>query len=128
MNLHLLPPKKASKLELHENLSHENDEGNIEYKIHILDLDDKRFHKLATQMKWRISEGKGNCYYYIGITDEGSARGISFSSMKKSIENLIKIAEYLRYNYEIVYYKKGISGGFCTKVFIIDNNSSISYF
>ena len=120
--------KKASKLELHENLQHESDLGNIEYKIHILDLDNKRFHRLATQMKWRISEGKGNCYYFIGITDDGTARGISYTCMKKSIENLVNISNYLGYTHELVYYKKGTSGGFCAKVFIIDNNSLASYF
>jgi len=121
-------PKKASKLELQENLEHEADDGNIEYKIQIINLNDKRFNKLATQMKWRISEGKGNCFYYIGITNEGIARGISNTYIKKSIENLFSISNYLGYTYELIYYKKGISGGFCAKIFIIDNNSSISYF
>jgi GTPase len=120
--------KKASKLDLHENLEHEPDNGNIEYKIHIIDLDNRRFNKLATQMKWRMSEGKGHCYYFIGFTDEGIARGISYACMKKSIENLSNVSNYLRYTYEVVYYKKGISGGFCAKVFIVDNNSSTSWF
>jgi len=119
--------KKASKLELHQNIERESDDGNIEYKIHIIDLDNRRFHRLATQMKWRISEGKGHCYYFVGFTDEGIARGISYACMKKSIENLANISNYLHYTHEIVYYKKGISGGFCAKVFIVDNNSSASY-
>lgn len=120
------PPKKASKLELHQNLDPESDDGNIEYKIQILDLDNIRFHRLATQMKWRVSEGKGHCYYYVGFTDEGVARGISHVCMKKSMDNLAKISNYLRYTHEIMYYKKGTSGGFCAKVFIVDNNSSTS--
>lgn len=119
--------KKASNLELESILDPENDNGNIEYKIHIIDVDVKRFNKLATQMKWRISEGGGWCYYYIGITDDGSPRGISHKYMKESIKNLLEIAKYLKYNYEVVYYKKGISGGFCCKVFITDNNSTLSY-
>lgn len=119
--------KKASKLELHPHLDPESDEGNVEYKIHILDLDSKRFNRLATQMKWRVSEGKGHCFYYIGFTDEGNARGISHTCMKKSIENLTNISNYLRYTHEIVYFKKGTSGGFCAKVAIFDNNSSSSW-
>ena len=119
-------PKKASKLDLHENIGTESDDGNIEYKIRIIDLDNKRFNRLATQMKWRMSEGKGHCYYYVGFTDDGVARGISHICMKKSIENLISISNYLGYTHEILYYKKGISGGFCAKVFIVDNNSSVS--
>jgi GTPase len=78
-------------------------------------------------MTWRISEGKGFCYYYIGITDDGTPRGISRVYMEKSINNLISIIKYLGYNYEIIYFKKGISGGFCAKVFIVNNNSSASY-
>lgn len=118
--------KKASKLELHPNLEPESDFGNIEYKIHIIDLDVNKFNRLATQMKWRISEGKGACCYYIGFTDDGNARGISHTCMKKSVKNLTSISNYLKYAHEIVYLKKGISGGFCAKVFIEDNNSSIS--
>jgi GTPase len=118
--------KRASSLELHPQLCLEDDNGNIEYKIQLLNLDSKRFHKLATQMKWRISEGNGVCYYYIGITNDGSPKGICHKYMKESIDNLIKITKYLKYTYEILYYKQGISGGFCTKVFIINNNSSIS--
>ncbi len=121
-------PKKASKLELQDILERESDDGNTEYKIHIIDLDNRRFNRLATQMKWRISEGKGHCHYFIGITDEGNPRGISHARMKKSIENLVNISNYLRYSHEILYYKKGTSGGFCAKIFIVDNNSSVSCF
>jgi GTPase len=78
-------------------------------------------------MTWRIAEGKGMCYYYIGITDDGIPRGISRKYMEKSIKNLGKITNYLGFNYEIVYLKKGISGGFCAKVFIVNNNSTASY-
>jgi GTPase len=121
-------PKKASNLELQEKLEPESDDGNIEYKIHIINLDDRRFNRLATQMKWRISEGKGYCYYHIGIADEGTPCGISYICMKKSVENLIIVLNYLQYTHEIMYYKKGTGGGFCAKIFIVDNNSSISCF
>ncbi len=127
MSLQTNLQKKASKLELETHLEQENDNGNTEYKIHIIDLDSKRFNKLATQMKWRISEGKGTCYYYIGISDDGSPRGISHEYMKRSLKNLSGIVNYLGYKEEIIYLKKGISGGFCAKVFIIDNNSTTSY-
>ena len=120
--------KKASKLELETHMGPENDNGNIEFKIHIIDLDPKRFHKLVTQMKWRMSEGGGgNCIYYIGITDDGSPRGISHDCMDKSLKNLVNIANYLGYNTEIEYFKKGISGGFCSKVLVFNNNSTTSY-
>lgn len=120
--------KKASDLELQTKLEPENDkEGNVEYKIYIKNIEDRRFHKLATQMSWRISEGRGMCFYFIGISDDGTPRGISRGCMEKSINNLINITNYLGYSHEIIYFKKGISGGFCAKIFIINNNSSASY-
>ncbi len=119
--------KNASNLDTQEYLDPENDNGNIEYKIHIKNIEDKRLQKLATQMLWRISEGRGVCYYYIGITDDGTPRGISKNYMEKSIKNIKSIIKYLGFSYEIMYFKKGISGGFCTKLFIINNNSTASY-
>ena len=121
-----LIPSKASSLLLEDQLPSEDDLGNIEYKIHIINLTHKRFHKLVTQMSWRINEGVGFCYYYIGIPDDGSPRGISKKCMEESLSNLVKICKYLKYDYELEYLKRGISGGFCAKL-LINNNSSTSY-
>lgn len=128
MSLYYNIPKKASILELHENLTKEiDDEGNIEYKIHIIKPTEKRIQKLITQMKWRISEGSGICIYYIGINDNGKANGISYKMMIESLNNLKIVSDNLKYEIFVEYFKKGISGGFCSKVVIINNNSSLSY-
>jgi len=43
----------------------ENDDGNVEYKRHIIKKDDKRLVELSTQMKFRVNEGDGEAIYHI---------------------------------------------------------------
>ncbi len=49
----------------------EIEEGNIEYKRCLFNLTESKIHHLAAQMNWRINEGNGICYYYLGICDDG---------------------------------------------------------
>ena len=46
-------------------LKPEKEEGNIEYK-RLISNNSSRLEALASQMKWRLTEGIGECYYYIG--------------------------------------------------------------
>ena len=50
----------------------EVEEGNIEYKRHFKNISDTRLNQLTAQMNWRINEGNGICYYYLGICDNGT--------------------------------------------------------
>jgi GTPase len=50
----------------------EIEDGNIEYKRHFINVTDSRLNHLTAQMNWRINEGNGVCYYYIGICDNGT--------------------------------------------------------
>jgi GTPase len=47
--------------------------GNKEYKRYIKEYDksNKHFYSLTTQLNWRLNEGNGICYYYIGVEDNG---------------------------------------------------------
>ncbi len=49
----------------------EIEEGNIEYKRHFINVNNTRLNHLTAQMNWRINEGNGICYYYLGICDNG---------------------------------------------------------
>lgn len=50
-----------------QRLPAENDYGNVEYKLRLKEpLPANRFHQLVTQMKYRLSEGAGECFYYVG--------------------------------------------------------------
>ncbi len=74
INLSLLPP--------------EIEEGNIEYKRHLLksELNEKRILKYASQLQWRMNEGNGEAVYYIGIDDDGSVYGLSKSQIRESMK------------------------------------------
>lgn len=48
-------------------LEPESDEGNVEYKLRLKDPSTMRFQQLVTQMKFRLSEGNGECFYYLGM-------------------------------------------------------------
>ena len=70
--------------------------GNKEYKI-FLDYRsyknlDNILEKKATQMLFRIIEGKGKAKYLIGIRDNGEAVGIDYTKTLESLYFLIKIS------------------------------------
>ncbi len=83
------------ELEVHDilNLGPEDDNGNIEYKRMIVDKDDQRLDELATQMRYRLKEGNGECIYIIGIDDNGDPYGLTNEEFDESSKNLQKIAD-----------------------------------
>ena len=50
----------------------EIEEGNVEYKRHFINVSNTRLNQLTAQMNWRINEGNGICYYYLGVCDDGT--------------------------------------------------------
>ena len=71
----------------------ENDIGNIEYKLKLLKTEDTRIDELTTQLRFRLSEGNGECFYIIGVKDNGVLDGISENDFIESFDNLKKIAK-----------------------------------
>lgn len=69
----------------------EVEEGNKEYKRYLINLSDIRFQQLLTQMKWRINEGNGKAYYYIGVEDDGSIFKLNNKQAGESLKNLKKL-------------------------------------
>ncbi len=78
-------------------LKPEKEEGNIEYKRLILN-NRSRLEALASQMKWRLTEGSGECYYYIGIEDNGSISKLDRFTLLKSLRNLKKVVNIIGSN------------------------------
>ena len=86
-------------------LSKEVEYGNIEYKRYILKSSLERLQSLITQMNWRLNEGNGCCFYYIGVNDDGSIYGINDDEYDQTI-NMLKIMsedcnaiiKYISYN------------------------------
>ena len=50
----------------------EIEEGNVEYKRNFNNVSNIRLNQLTAQMNWRINEGNGICYYYLGVCDDGT--------------------------------------------------------
>ncbi|XP_061736734.1 GTP-binding protein 2-like isoform X2 [Nerophis ophidion] len=71
----------------------EAEEGNIEYKLKLVSPTQYRFEHLATQLKWRLQEGRGEAVYQIGVEDNGLLVGLSRADMEASIATLKKMAD-----------------------------------
>ncbi|CAL8297534.1 unnamed protein product [Merluccius merluccius] len=71
----------------------EAEEGNIEYKLKLINPTQYRFEHLATQMKWRLQEGRGEAVYQIGVEDNGMLVGLSEEDMRTSLKTLHRMAE-----------------------------------
>lgn len=76
-------------------LPKEIEEGNIEYKRELLNIDEDRLNHLASQMKWRIQEGFGKAKYYLGINDDGSFYGLNKKDLNFSIKNIKLISKII---------------------------------
>jgi GTPase len=70
-------------------------EGNVEYKYHLLAPCEARLQHLITQLKWRLQEGQGEALYEIGVSDDGTCRGLSEADLAASLETLNKMAAAL---------------------------------
>lgn len=68
-------------------LKPETEEGNVEYKRCIINLDDSRLEQLATQMNWRLLEGDNEAIYYLGINDNGTLYNMSKKEKKETFDN-----------------------------------------
>jgi len=66
----------------------EIESGNIEYKLKIIPDDDFRLIQLATQLNWRLGEGNGIAYYYLGVEDDGLTTKMSIKDYNLSIKNI----------------------------------------
>ncbi|XP_068178570.1 GTP-binding protein 2-like [Antennarius striatus] len=71
----------------------EAEEGNIEYKLKLVDPTPSRFEHLATQLKWRLQEGRGEAVYQIGVEDQGLLVGLTEPDMRASLHTLRRMAE-----------------------------------
>ncbi|KAM4595928.1 GTP-binding protein 2-like isoform 2-T2 [Polymixia lowei] len=71
----------------------EAEEGNIEYKLKLVNPTQYRFEHLATQLKWRLQEGRGEAVYQIGVEDNGLLVGLTDADMTASLKTLRRMAE-----------------------------------
>ncbi|RUS21544.1 GTP-binding protein 1-like protein [Endogone sp. FLAS-F59071] len=79
-----------------------DNEGNIEYKLKLVDPSPERFEHLVTQLKWRLAEGGGEAMYEIGVSDDGSFVGLSSEDMAASVDTLRRMASLLDADVSII--------------------------
>jgi len=91
----------------------EVEEGNIEYKRHILHPSNEKLERLTSQMRWRLNEGNGEAIYIVGIEDDGHLTGISDAEMQRSKEMLEFIASKLDCKLSVINERKGKYGKIC---------------
>nr|VZI29363.1 unnamed protein product [Spirometra erinaceieuropaei] len=73
----------------------EVEEGNIEYKLKLVNPSQNRFEHLITQMKWRLDEGGGQAIYRLGVDDNGAVSGLTVTEMAASLSTIYRMARRL---------------------------------
>uniref|UniRef100_A0A914VLF7 Tr-type G domain-containing protein n=1 Tax=Plectus sambesii TaxID=2011161 RepID=A0A914VLF7_9BILA len=77
------------------NLPPEDEEGNVEYKLKLVNPTASRLQHLVTQLKWRLREGQGEAIYEIGVEDDGVCKGLSDNELQASLATLRSMADFL---------------------------------
>jgi GTPase len=78
-------------------LAPEIEDGNIEYKSSLLNVDNERKENLITQMRRRCIEGNGECVYILGVEDNGVMTGLTDNEYDETIQNIKILANKNNY-------------------------------
>lgn len=58
--------------------------GNLEYKLNLNKMNNNKFQKYSSQLKYRILEGDGYAIYIIGVNDFGEVIGLNRGDIPKT--------------------------------------------
>lgn len=112
-------------------LQPENDQGFIEYKRSLVECDEKKIEKYATQMRWRISENiKQYAIYYIGVDDDGTIIGLNQEETMICIHKFVQISKSIEASIiglQIIYVHDKIVIRFGVKIKKIENNYLVDF-
>lgn len=92
ISLSISPQPLSPSPSLLPRLVPENDSGNVEYKLQLLNPSPARFARLVTQLKWRLLEGGGQAYYELGVADSGDLVGLGREELESSLDTLEMMA------------------------------------
>lgn len=67
-------------------------------------------------MKYRLSEGAGECFYYVGVEDGGYPRGLAANDLRLSLNNLNYMASSLKATAAVARLFGGAHGRVCALV------------
>jgi small GTP-binding protein len=110
---------------INDKLDNEKDDGNIEYKRELINLDEETINRRMTQMKYRIYEGLGEALYFIGVGDDGTLIGLSESEYTESVENLKMIANKIDCN--MIKISESSKNNYYVGEFLIRENDKDNY-
>lgn len=85
----------------------ESEEGNIEYKFLIKDVD---LDHLAGQMRRRLMEGGGEAVYIIGVSDDGKPLGLGEEELEEALAAIRRAAERINAVAYLVRLGDGVRG------------------
>lgn len=80
----------------------EKEDGNVEYKLKLLNITEERIESLACQMRYRCDQGAGECIYNIGVRDNGELVGITKEEYEQTLKILVDIAEKNTYKVSLI--------------------------
>ena len=81
----------------------ENPEGNIEYKWKLMaEMSSEEIEKKKSQMLYRLKEGNGEAFYYIGIKDNGYMIGLDEKEWSQTFIILTNIFSSINCSYQIL--------------------------
>ena len=88
---------EETKIDYSPEKAPEKEDGNIEYKLKLIDKTEERIEKLASQMRFRTEEGEGECIYNLGVEDKGQITGITEIEYEETIKILKSAASMNNY-------------------------------
>lgn len=75
-------------------LPNEDDNGNIEYKRALLNVNNARLNELASQMKYRLNEDDSKiAIYYLGVDDDGTPYELTSEEKEETLKTFNKLLE-----------------------------------
>ncbi len=97
----------------------ESDDGMVEYKLKLFPKPDEiRLEKLTSQMNFRLTEGNGECFYELGISDSGEIIGLPEEEFLSSTETLYEIADKCEADVSIVRQLEVTDGNFIAEFLV----------
>lgn len=106
----LLEEEEERTEEKAPDLEAEDDAGNTEYKFKMCDLTMYKVKKRTTQMAFRLTEGKGEAFYEIGVHDNGELIGIEYEEVVYTMVALFHMASMLEAELEVMKVRLGWEG------------------
>lgn len=97
--------------------------GNREYKWKLTNFDSNRIDKFASQMKYRLYQGKGKALYLVGVLDDGTPIGLNREELENSINRLLEVTKILGAKVSNIRIYNGNEGNIATlRIYVNDTN------